>query len=151
VAAEPLVREIVINAPPEAVFEFLVDPVKMMRWMGAHVELDPRPGGIVRIDPNGKDFARGTVVEVVPNTKLSFTWGWEGGGHRAPPGSTLVEIHLVPEGALTRVRLVHRELPANTRDDHDRGWTHYLARLKTAAEGGEPGPDPLAAPSTRGG
>jgi len=81
VAAEPLVKEIYIDAPPQVVFSFLTDPIKMIRWMGIHAELDPRPGGIYRLDPNRRDVIRGTYLEVVPNEKLvftdAFTGAWE--------------------------------------------------------------------------
>jgi Activator of Hsp90 ATPase homolog 1-like protein len=68
-----------------------------------------------------------------------------------PAGSTPVEIDLTPEGNGTRLRLVHRELPPESRERHDLGWSHYLGRLKTVSEGGEPGPDPFADPSVRHG
>ena len=45
-SADPLIKEIFIDAPPEVVFQFLTDPVKMVRWMGIAAEVDPRPGGV---------------------------------------------------------------------------------------------------------
>ena len=39
------------------------------------------------------------------------------------------------------LRLV-RDLPPAERPRHASGWTHYLARLQTAAPGRDPGPDP---------
>jgi uncharacterized protein YndB with AHSA1/START domain len=35
--------EVRIQARPETVFEFFVDPEKMRRWKGTEAELDPRP------------------------------------------------------------------------------------------------------------
>jgi uncharacterized protein YndB with AHSA1/START domain len=52
---EPIVKDIRIDAPPEIVFEFLTNPAKLIRWLGLKAELDPRPGGIFRVDPNGRD------------------------------------------------------------------------------------------------
>ena len=43
-------RTIAIDASPETVWEFLVDPQKVMRWMGLDAELDPQPGGVYRLD-----------------------------------------------------------------------------------------------------
>jgi uncharacterized protein YndB with AHSA1/START domain len=144
VAAEPIVKEIYIDAPPRIVFEFLTDPVKMVRWMGIRAEVEPKPGGIYFLDPNGRDVIRGSYVEVVPHSKIVFTWGWEDPGHSVPAGSTIVEVNLKPEGKGTHLRLVHRELPPEARDKHEFGWAHYLRRLKTISEGGDPGVDPLA-------
>lgn len=150
-AADPIVKVIYIEAPPKEVFEFLTDPAKMVRWMGLEAELDPQPGGKYRLDPNGRDVIQGTYLEVVPNSKIVFTWGWDQPGHRVPAGSTTVEIQLEARGEGTSVRLTHRELPAEARDNHEMGWGHYLSRLKIAAEGGDPGRDPFAHPSVRHG
>lgn len=143
-----LEREIYIRARPEVVFEFLVEPAKMARWLGREVKLDPRPGGLFRVDVNGRDVVRGEFVEVVPSRKVVFTWGWENPGNRLPPGSTRVEITLHPEGEGTRVRLRHYGLTEPHREKHARGWDHYLPRWGTAAEGGDPGSDPLGTPQT---
>jgi uncharacterized protein YndB with AHSA1/START domain len=147
----PLVKEIYIEAPVERVFDFLTDPVKMLRWMGVSAELDPRPGGIYRLDPNGGDVVRGEYLEVVPNSKVVFTWGFEGAAHSVPAGSTVVEITLDPRDQGTWLRLTHRDLPPEARDKHDYGWGHYLRRLKIVGEGGNPGRDPLSDPSVRHG
>ncbi|NNF63325.1 MAG: SRPBCC domain-containing protein [Acidimicrobiia bacterium] len=86
--------------------------------------------------------ASGEVVEITGN-KVSFTWGW--GGHPdLPPGGTIVEIELFPDGDGTLVRLTHSGLEAGDVPMHLKGWNHYLARLTTAASGGNPGPDPGA-------
>lgn len=136
-----ITREIRVAARPETVFAFLTDPAKMVRWMGGRVELDPRSGGVYRVEINTRDIARGEYVEVVPHRRVVFTWGWEGGGP-VRAGSTTVEITLDPDGDSTIVRLVHRDLPEEARDVHARGWEHYLGRLAVAAAGGDPGSDP---------
>ncbi len=142
----PVELEIWIAASPEAVFPFLTDPDRLLRWIGIAAALDPAPGGIFRVDMNGRDVARGAYVEVIPHRRVVFTWGWEGGAHGVPPGTTTVEIDLQPERGGTRLRLRHSGLRGENRARHAGGWSHYTARLRTAAEGGVPGPDPLASP-----
>jgi uncharacterized protein YndB with AHSA1/START domain len=144
-------KDVYIDAPPEVVYAFLTEPAKMTTWIGTEVDLDPRPGGVFRIVPNLVDVIRGTFLEAVPYSKVSFTWGFEGDGHAMPAGSTVVEITLEPEGAGTRLRLTHRDLSGEMRDRHDTGWDHYLARVAIAAAGGAPGPDPFADPNHRHG
>ena len=62
-----------------------------------------------------------------------------------PPGSTTVEIDLDPTGdGGTRLRLVHRGLDRPMAGAHEGGWWHYLDRLRRAAVGDDPGPDPFA-------
>jgi uncharacterized protein YndB with AHSA1/START domain len=95
--------------------------VKMIRWMEIQAEIDPRPGGVYRLDPNGRDVIRGEYLEVVPDRRFAFTWGWENpseGMAAVPAGSTRVEIDLEPHGKGTRVRLTHRQLPPAARDRH---------------------------------
>ena len=80
----------------------------------------------------GEHQSAGEFVEVVPNQKVVFTFGWEEKDHPIPPGSTTIEITLHPEGDKTLVRLAHRGLPADAVDDHGNGWAHYLERLAVA-------------------
>jgi hypothetical protein len=60
-----------------------------------------------------------------------------------------VEFTLTPTAGGTRLQLVHSDLPARKREGYAAGWTHFLDRLRTAAAGGDPGPDPVAATTPR--
>jgi uncharacterized protein YndB with AHSA1/START domain len=136
-----LVREILVDARPETVFELLTVPERHLEWQGSEAELDPRPGGVYRVVVGGQHAAAGEFVEIVPNEKVVFTFGWDQPGHPIPAGSTTVEYTLVPEGDKTRVRLVHRGLPDDAVADHTNGWDHYLSRLAVVGGGGDAGPD----------
>lgn len=139
-------RELRIDAQAETVFAAFTDPARMQQWMGRSAELDPRPGGLFRVDVNGNDIARGEYVEVVPHTRIVFTWGWESPGHPLPPGASRVEITLTPDGEGTLLRMVHSGFPnAELAGRHSEGWDHYLGRLAEAAAGRDPGPDAWAA------
>ena len=148
---EPIVREIYIDASPEETFPYLTDSEKYLRWMGVSAELDARPGGIFRVDPNGRDIITGKFIAIEAPHRVVFSWGWAEAGHQVPAGSTTVEIELIPEGSGTLLRLIHRGLAPSEREKHAIGWTHYLARLRTRAASGDPGPDPLAVPTYRHG
>jgi uncharacterized protein YndB with AHSA1/START domain len=64
-----------------------------------------------------------------PPHRLVMTLGWLG-DESIPPGSTLVEITLTPEGAGTRLRLVHTGLPDEpAREIHGAGWNLYTTKL----------------------
>ena len=147
---DAVVSEIHIAAPPEVVFAYFVDPDKMRRWFGSRVQLEPRPGGMYAADINSQARARGTYLEVVPPSRVVFTFGWHDDPN-IPPGSTTVEVTLAGEREGTHVRLVHRGLQTpEMREQHGQGWEHYVARLAVAAAGGDPGPDPNANPPQGG-
>jgi uncharacterized protein YndB with AHSA1/START domain len=135
-------RTLSIDASPETVWEFLVDPDKLMRWKGIDADLDPRPGGVYRCEVIPGHTARGEFVELDPPHRLVFSWGWDG-NEGVPPGSSTVEIELATDGEGTSLRFVHRDLPnAEAVASHAHGWDHYLPRLEIAAAGGDPGEDP---------
>jgi uncharacterized protein YndB with AHSA1/START domain len=136
-----LVREIMIDATPETIWPFLTEPERHVEWLGTVADIDPRPGGVYRVLVGGQHQSAGEYVEVVPLEKVVFTFGWDEDGHPIPAGSTTIEISLHPEGAKTRVRLVHRGLPDDAVSDHGKGWAHYLGRLAISASGGSAGPD----------
>jgi len=137
-----LEREIVIDASPATIFTLLTDAEQHLRWEGTEAEIDPRPGGVYRVLVAGQFTAGGEFVEVVPNEKVVYTFGWDMPGNPITPGSTTVEITLVPEGEKTRVTLRHTGLPdEDAVTQHIHGWDHYLQRLAVAAPGGDAGPD----------
>jgi uncharacterized protein YndB with AHSA1/START domain len=143
-SSELVEREIRIDAPPSLVFEFLTDPAKMVRWMGTEAVLEPWPGGRYHVNPSGHEPVSGRVLEITPERRLVFSWGFEGGALPGlPPGHSTVEISLEPDGDGTRLRLTHRDLPSNVHAWHGRGWDYALPRLAAVAAGRDPGPDPF--------
>ena len=98
-----LTQEVVIVASPATIFPFLVDPEQHVRWMGTEAELDARVGGTHRVLVQGRHPSAGEFVEVVPNERVVFTFGWDEPGHPIPARSTQVEITLIPDGDKTRV------------------------------------------------
>ena len=138
--------EIRIEAAPEAIFPFLTDPQKIVRWKGVDATLEASPGGSYRVNVTGVKHAVGEYVEVDPPHRVVFTWGWEG-DEQLPPGSSTVTIELVSDGDGTLVRLTHSGLPEGADAAQLQGWEHFLPRLAIVASGGDPGPDPwVAAP-----
>ena len=139
-AAEVVEVETRVKASPETLWDFLTEPEMMARWMGRANDLDPRPGGVYRVEVSDQVKAAGEYLELEPHSRILLTFGWE--GHPVSPGSTKVEITLEPDGEETIVRLRHSDLPADEREIHADGWRHYLERLSMAGAGEDPGPDP---------
>lgn len=138
--SEPFRISVEVAAPPERVFDYFVDPAKLVRWMGDFARLEAREGGLFHVDINGV-LIRGHYLRLAPPHLLEIAWG-EAGNADMPPGGTRLVIRLERAGAGTRVSLEHRGLvPAEARK-HAVGWPHFLGRLAVAGAGGEPGPDP---------
>lgn len=132
--SEPIIVERRIAAPPASVYAYLTEADKWIRWQGIGATLDPRQGGIFSLAmPNG-GHARGEFVELVPDARVVFTWGWL--DHPGvPPGSSIVEIDLAPDGPGTLLTLTHRGLAEDEVAIHAEGWNHYLPRLAAVAQG----------------
>ena len=144
-AGDALVVERRVRASPETVFAFFAEPARWLQWQGVEAELDPRPGGTFRMNVRGDGWASGRFLEVLPPRRIVFTWGWELEGSPLAPGSSVVEVDLIPTDEGTLVRLTHRDLPPDEVALHQAGWSHYLERLAIRATGGDPGPDPWVA------
>jgi uncharacterized protein YndB with AHSA1/START domain len=125
-----------IEARPETVWRYWTDPERLCAWWGAAAEVDPRPGGVCRIDMGGdRAVMRGEYLELVPYERLVFTFGWEDGADAPPiaPGSTTVEVTLTPDAGDTILTLRHSGLPTDIAGRHDEGWRHFLPILAEVA------------------
>jgi uncharacterized protein YndB with AHSA1/START domain len=125
-----------IAAPPETVWRYWIDPVRMAEWWGAAADLDPQPGGACVVEMGGGPVMRGEYLELTPHERIVFTFGWDPteGAPAVAPGSTVVEVTLVPDGDGTVLRLRHSGLPdATAGEQHAAGWAHFLPRLSAAA------------------
>jgi uncharacterized protein YndB with AHSA1/START domain len=127
--------EIWIEASPETVFALLTEPARMKTWLADLIVAEPRPGG--RFQASGSLGAiEGTYLEVIPHTKVVFTWG---GVEGVAPGQSTVEFTLEPERSGTRLRLRHYRLPRPAVEMHHRVWQHSgLVKIKDSAEGRMP-------------
>jgi uncharacterized protein YndB with AHSA1/START domain len=124
-----------LPASPEDVFGFLTDAARYTRWMGRAAELDPRPGGIYRVEMAEDSVALGEYVAVEPPRRIVFSFGWVG-DEAVPPGSSTVEIALEADGEGTMLRLRHSGLPTDESVVlHTAGWDMYLDRLVNVSAG----------------
>lgn len=127
---EPLIhrleRSVLIQARPETVFRFFTDSARWAKWWGAGSTIDARPGGKVLIRHPGGIETLGEVLEVLPPSRISFTYGYAT-GKPIPPGSSRVTISLQESEAATRLHLLHEFADAAARDEHVQGWRFQLS------------------------
>jgi uncharacterized protein YndB with AHSA1/START domain len=141
-----LIFRVRIEAPVETVFAFFMDATKMAQWLATSALIEPHPGGTFTV-ANDRDIGQGRYLEIEPNRRLLFTWGWQAGPYaeRLPPGASTVEVTLERDGRATRLTLIHRGLSDDMHEVHRQGWRHCLPRLRLAASGLDPGVDNWAA------
>lgn len=141
-------REIRIEAPRDGVFSLVADREAMRRWFRPTI-FEPRTGGRAEfVFPfDGEDaISRGEITAYDPPQRIAYTWSWGS----SPEGHTEVSIELVDEGTSTLVRLTHTGfVDEQQARSHEKGWDYWLARLRTVATGGDPGPDSHAAAENR--
>jgi uncharacterized protein YndB with AHSA1/START domain len=128
-----------IKAPPTQVFEAWTDPKKIVHWFGpseclagsVRADMDVRPGGRFRISFETEDGEHhqvgGTYREVVPSSRLVFSWAW----HSTPERESRVTVTLARDGEGTLLTLHHDQFfDEKARDGHQRGWTGTLEKLE---------------------
>ena len=69
-----IVKEIVLPAPREEVWEALTEPERLEDWFANDVDLDLRPGGGASFRWANGEERHATVTEVEPERRLSFDW-----------------------------------------------------------------------------
>ena len=121
-----------IAAAPPVVYRYLTESEQWSKWQGESAELDARPGGIFSLVMGNGMNARGQFTELVPDTKVVFTWGWVD-RPGIPPGSTVVSIDLKAEAEGTLLVLTHSNLPTSEMSEHRAGWEQHLPLLADKA------------------
>lgn len=143
--ADEIVNEIEIAAPPQRVFQAIVDPSQVLRWWGQtgiyrcmEFQSDLRPGGKWRsagVSGGGRAFeASGEYLEVDPPHLMVQSWmaSWTG------DVKTMVrwELESTKQGTLVRIRhsglAGHPELAGSYS-----GWPRLLGWLQALVERGE--------------
>jgi uncharacterized protein YndB with AHSA1/START domain len=125
-----------IKARPETVWKYWTDPRRICDWWGAAAELDPRPGGVCRVEMGGGPVMRGEYLELVPYERLVFSFGWEptDGAPGIAPGESRVEVTLIEEAGETIMTLRHTGIPEAAAEMHASGWSRFLPILATAVD-----------------
>lgn len=137
-AFPPIVRSVLVKAGPEAAFRRFTS--EMDRWwpLRTHsvglersvgVGFEPRVGGrILERAADGTEWCWGEVTEWDPPRRVAFTW------HPGEDPATAqdIEVRFTPEGAQTRVTLIHQgferlgDKAAKAHRGYPIGWTYVL-------------------------
>ena len=83
-------REVVLDAPPEEVWEALTDEQQLEEWFANDVEFDLDRGGVFRWDDG--EVRHAVVEEVDAERRLAIRWWDPGGAEESEVTFTLEEI-----------------------------------------------------------
>ena len=122
--SESLHHEMTVNTDAATIFAFFTDPERLIRWMGVAAELKPEQRRDHAARSRSGRVARGEFKEVIPVSRLAYTFGWEG-REKVPPGSSLIEFDSIPKNGSTLVRFTHSGLPPEEVAPHREGWSHF--------------------------
>jgi uncharacterized protein YndB with AHSA1/START domain len=88
-------REVTIEAPPEEVWEALVEPERLEEWFANDVELDPVPGGEGTFRWDDGEERRATVREIDEPRRLVLDWDDD--------GQVVIELEEVEAGTVVHI------------------------------------------------
>lgn len=125
-----------IAAPVDLVWALVSTADGLREWMAVEAEVDLRVGGTIRWEHDNGWIVAGTVREVSPMRRLSYTYGWERGGFPVPIDSSVVTIELTARGAATRLTVRHEGLTPEMAEQHTGGWRTFTDLLAERAERG---------------
>lgn len=123
--------------PVEKVWAAWTDPQALSCWFGlgrpgavTQAEVDLRVGGryriVTRLPDGATNDVSGQYQEVVPHSRLVFTWAWAS----TPERISRVSIDFAATDAGTELRFVHdRFFDEQARANHERGWSSIFGHL----------------------
>src|SRR5258706_1074049 len=128
---EPLIKEVIVNAPASKVWKALTDKKEMKKWYFDIEDFKPKIGYSFKFygEKEGKKFPTSCIItEVEKGKKIAYTWSYD-----EHPAITTVTFRLSDEGDKTKVRLTHEGLektPTGDRDfsrqSHQQGWESII-------------------------
>jgi uncharacterized protein YndB with AHSA1/START domain len=137
-------REIVVDAPPERLWEVLTRPEHIGRWFeGMEPQVDLRPGGAMVLTSQEYGKIHCVVDRVEPPRAFAYRWARHPDTPVADGTATLVEFTLTPEGNGTRVRVVESGFSttdavkvdqARHAEANSQGWRQVLDSLRRYVE-----------------
>jgi uncharacterized protein YndB with AHSA1/START domain len=120
-------HEISVEGSAEAVYQTLIRPDQLERWIASKAEVEAKPSGNMSIGWDGMGFK---LLELETNHKVS--WEWKEGDKTTISTWTLSESN-----GRTRITFVHSGFaPTDPTEGLQAGWFNYLYRIKNIVEYG---------------
>jgi uncharacterized protein YndB with AHSA1/START domain len=124
--AEPVIKEVILNAPVSKVWKAITNKDDMSQWYFDLSEFKPEVGFEFSFEGKGLKGQQYLhlckITEVVPLKKISYTWGYEN-----YPGSSIVTFELFDEEDKTKIKLTHEGLESFDSDNPDFAKENFVA------------------------
>lgn len=117
-------RSVVLEAPPEEVWEAVTDETRLSEWLAPEVELEPREGGELRCRYEHGEVRHGEVELVEEAERLAFRW-W-----RDDAGPSRVELLVDAVAGGTRLTVIESRLDPGAPALAAAAWSTPLARMR---------------------
>lgn len=132
-------KEVIINAPLSKVWKALTEQKQIEKWFMAPDNFIPEVGTTFHMTgtKDGVSFPHTcTILEVIPEKKLSYTWNMT-----VIDGETIVTWELEEQGKTTKLTLTHSQwdkvkfnTPVLSHNDYVNGWNYFTNKLKEYSE-----------------
>jgi len=130
--AEPVIKEVSLNAPVSKVWRVITDKGEMKQWYFDLAEFRPETGFEFEFyagDEKKKWLHICKITEVLAEKKLTYSWKYDG-----YDGISYVTFELFPEGNKTRLKLTHTGLesfpvdavPEFKKENFVAGWNQII-------------------------
>jgi uncharacterized protein YndB with AHSA1/START domain len=134
---DEILREIVLPASIERVWDAVTDPREVSKWFGDITEIDLRPGGTAKFGwSEYGDAFEAVVVEVDKPHKFSYRWVFQPNTPYDESTARLVEMTLETVESGTRLTLAESGFLQLSGDEYQKaidansgGWESELADL----------------------
>jgi len=113
-------QSVTLPAPPDALFDTYLDPVRHAAMTGKAVTVSAQPGS--HFSAFG-GVLRGTILAVVPSRLIVQSWR-SVKFHDDDPDATLV-LSFASENGNGRIDLVHLDVPGHDYQGVNQGWELY--------------------------
>jgi uncharacterized protein YndB with AHSA1/START domain len=129
-------HEIEIDAPASTVFNILIQPEQLNRWIASNASVEPVKDGAYSF---GWAVSGGMkILEIDPDKKLVYNWGDDTQGK-----SHLITWTLEESGGKTRLTLVHSGFGADEVPGEYAGWKNFMNWIRSIAEYGASWESPI--------